>query len=896
MLSDEVQAAILARRDLKPKRRGGRIQFCCPRHEDRTPSAWTAGGAWGCFACGFEEPINTLASELGIDMKGDSGLTLEAYADDKGFSTEQLRSWGITEAEVKGRKVLRIPYYGEDGQELRARFRSQTGKWWEGRNQPIHLYGIDRLADAKPGDPVTVCEGESDCHALWSAGFLAVGVPGATTWRPAWKKFLKGLEVYVWEEPDQGGTQLTSSVTKDLPRARIIHADGAKDPAELRSQNGNDFAARFRAMMAGARPIDGPDTPTAFDVLLGPRLDRLLAEKQKPIDAVPTPFPEWSKVCGDEGGRQGFARGWHVICAARTGAGKALDVNTPVPTPDGWKKMGNMEVGDTVFDEEGAPCSVVAATETMFDRLCYRIEFSDGSHIVADACHQWLVYRGHPKGRATGWAIVTTEDICRTQWMPYGGGRANYSVPVAESLVLPEVDVAIDPYVLGAWLGDGSSVSATIHVGKQDVELIDHINACGEPTTDRCTPGVYGLSAGRGPRGDTFQERLRGMGLLQNKHIPPTYLRGSAEQRLSLIQGLMDTDGHCSDRRGRCEFTTITESLRDGMTELLLSVGLQPHVTTGRAMLDGRDCGPKYRINFTAYDDTPVFRLTRKRERQPERPSGDLSVQTTHRFIEAVYEVEGRPVRCIQVDSPSGLFLAGPQMIPTHNSILALQLAAQAMREGERVCLVSLEMHQRQVETRLLAIVSGVPIHELEMGKDFSTEAYGEAAATIKELHEKTGGMFWTNRELIRNVEGVTRAIRYNAEVHGCRYFIIDYLQLAGNANDPESITAVSHRVRQMAAEFNVVSIGLSQFNRSVSASSERPIPQGLMGGSALENDAEQVVLIDHSRVEPYKDPRGREGWDSYLLIAKNRHGPPVDIPFRFNKRTLRMRELLPDE
>lgn len=548
MLSDEIRREILARPNLKAKTKGERLYFRCPRHEDNTPSAWMAGGAWGCFSCGFEESITTLAEHVGILLDGaDAGYTLEDYADAKGFSVSTLRAWGLETVESKGSPVVRIPYYDEEGNELRARFRSRTGKWWEGRNRPIYLYGRDKLVDAKQGDRVLVVEGESDCHALWSEGVLAVGVPGATSWRPEWSECLKGLEVYVWEEPDQGGAQMVEKLVESFPDARIVRPDGAKDAAELRQKLGQGFVQAVGDMMRSARPYGAPEPPVAFDVLGPERFERLLEHQLAPIDAVGTPFPAWGKACRDEGGGIGMARGWHVLGAARTGHGK---------------------------------------------------------------------------------------------------------------------------------------------------------------------------------------------------------------------------------------------------------------------------------------------------------------------------------------------------------SILALNVAAAAMRSGESVCFISLEMSQRQVETRLMSIVSGEKIRGLEKGQGFDEVSFRRAALAFGQIR----GRFMTNRTPISKLDEVTRSIRAMYEIHGARFFIVDYIQLAANQNDADTITAASQAVREAARELQVITFGLSQFNRNTAGLNETPTVHGLTGGSSLENDSDQILLIDHSKFAEATHLGHRIGWTTQVCLAKNRHGPTVDIPIHFSTETLRMRELMPDE
>jgi hypothetical protein len=151
---------------------------------------------------------------------------------------------------------------------------------------------------------------------------------------------------------------------------------------------------------------------------------------------------------------------------------------------------------------------------------------------------------------------------------------------------------------------------------------------------------------------------------MDGKFVPRAYLEAGVAQRQALLEGLMDTDGYVDDVAGRCEFTSTNEALADGVVELAASLGLRPVKSVGRAMLEGQDRGPRYRVKFTP--DRPVFGIPRKLARQ--RPTGSRS----HRFraIDAVRKVPSVPVRCLQVASPDGVFLASRSFIPTHNSSL----------------------------------------------------------------------------------------------------------------------------------------------------------------------------------------------------------------------------------
>ena len=351
--------------------------------------------------------------------------------------------------------------------------------------------------------------------------------------------------------------------------------------------------------------------------------------------------------------------------------GKALALDTPVPSPAGWRTMGDLEPGDLVFDETGAPTAVVAATEPMLGRPCRELLFSDGQRIVADADHQWVTTdkRGRTR-RRTGAAIRTTDEIGQTL---RANGEMNHHVQLAGPVQYPaRMDLPIEPYTFGAWLGDGTTTKAEIT--SVDPEVLEQISGDGFTVQPLgYAPHLYriggvghtrDLVTGRYAPNESISSRLRAMGQFGGKFVPRAYLEAGVSQRLSLLQGLMDTDGFVDDIAGRCEFSNTNEGIADAVVELAASLGFRPIKTVGRAMLYGVDKGPKYRVKFTP--DRPVFRLPRKLARQ--RPAD----ARYHRFraIDVVLNVPSVPVRCIQVAAPSGMFLASRSFIPTHNSSL----------------------------------------------------------------------------------------------------------------------------------------------------------------------------------------------------------------------------------
>ncbi|HUA03317.1 MAG TPA: LAGLIDADG family homing endonuclease [Solirubrobacteraceae bacterium] len=344
--------------------------------------------------------------------------------------------------------------------------------------------------------------------------------------------------------------------------------------------------------------------------------------------------------------------------------GKALATDTPVPTPDGWRTMGDLNPGDWVFDAQGRPTPVIATSETMNARPCRRVEFSDGTTVVADLDHQWQVWTRNDRSRRGRPSIRTSGEIERTLKQ---GREYNHHVAQAMPVHYPHRQLPVDPYVLGAWLGDGTSTAVVIT--SMDEPILQELVLAGEAVARRSSPIAYSVGAiGRSPDpapgryigNDSLHSRLRDLGLLGNKHIPREYLESSVEQRRALLEGIMDTDGYV-DVYSRCDVTTVNARLAEGYRELIASLGYKPVVAEKRAKLYGRDCGARYEVQFTPHDY--VFRLPRKLARQ----------KLTQRFhmgraITAVRPCDSVPVRCIEVGDPDGVFLVSHSFIPTHNS------------------------------------------------------------------------------------------------------------------------------------------------------------------------------------------------------------------------------------
>lgn len=415
----------------------------------------------------------------------------------------------------------------------------------------------------------------------------------------------------------------------------------------------------------------------------------------------------------ESGGKEGIGR---LIISLPPRHGKALALDTPIPTPSGWTTMGELKVGDLVFDEKGRPTRVMWVSPVWKDRPVYEVTTDDGDSIIADAEHEWLVRLDRK------WPVQHTKT---TRYLAERTCSRKPMVTNAWSLVLPERELPIDPYVLGVWLGDGNSRCARITSSILDQSYTRaEIERAGYKTSTHADPTAFGVS--------DLQKKLRLNGLLKNKHIPDAYLRASREQRLSLLQGLIDTDGYVA-KDGQVEFCSTNLRLAEGVSELVHSLGYKASIILGRAVLRGKDCGPKYRVMFYMPD---AARMPRKRDRcvtPKKQPNRYLSFRPAG-VADTV---------CIEVESPSHLFLCGRSMIPTHNSASVARLLPaffMGRNPDKRVILGSYgatlsEKHSRFVRD----LMRGKSHQDVFPGVSPSRDSGAKDAWDIRPPHE--GGM-----------------------------------------------------------------------------------------------------------------------------------------------------------
>lgn len=347
---------------------------------------------------------------------------------------------------------------------------------------------------------------------------------------------------------------------------------------------------------------------------------------------------------------------------------KGLPLDTEIPTINGWSTMGELKVGDIIFDRLGNPTTVINKSSIHLNP-CYKITFDNGDSIIADHEHKWRISfkKNYKKKGETDFyshAVMTTEEIAEyLNKINEEGNKNTYTIPKIlnpEPLNLPDRELPIDPYVLGAWLGDGSKDCGIItqaagsplwdEIRKRGFEIGENSqHSSDREGTEMRT--VYGL-----------RTILKSIGLLKNKHIPDIYQRASYKQRLDLLRGLMDTDGYYHPKRKRYVMSTGQEWQRDDFVKLLSTFGIKSTVFEVTKKCNGK--------SFIAWDvcfSTSLFNPFLIRNQDINLESAKMD-KRTFRNIDKVEKVETVPTQCIEVNSPTHTFLCTRKMIVTHNT------------------------------------------------------------------------------------------------------------------------------------------------------------------------------------------------------------------------------------
>lgn len=382
-----------------------------------------------------------------------------------------------------------------------------------------------------------------------------------------------------------------------------------------------------------------------------------------------------------------------VLFAGSMGSGKSVSMLTNIYTSNGVTQIGKIKPGDQVFGRDGKLYNVLGVYPQGVRKL-YKVSFSDKTYVLADAEHIWEVNTPSRKHLGNPGFTRTTQELMDAGLKEKSGNRKFY-IPMPEPLQFPARHLRIPPYVMGALIGDGSiaqhNISLTDVTGEVAAFIKEDLLASRDPRmhmvevkNGSTTPGVFYSWRLNGAQHGLRQE-FDHYGLLGKhaweKFIPEDYLYSSVEDRLLLLQGLLDTDGGChsygTQRRGNnghVEFASTSEALLDAVIWLVQSLGGRavksaPRRTTYTYNGEKRTGRPSWRTSIALPAGISPFRMPTKANKYTPR----TKYQPTRAIDSIEYWGEDEAV-CIQVDSPDHLFVCESGIV-THNTTVSLGVA-----------------------------------------------------------------------------------------------------------------------------------------------------------------------------------------------------------------------------
>ena len=614
---------------------------------------------------------------------------------------------------------------------------------------------------------------------------------------------------------------------------------------------------------------------------------------------VDTGFAELNKMT------TGFGKGDLVIIAARPAMGKCLGLGTKVVMYDGTlKNVEDVKVGDQLMGDDSTPRNVLSLArgrEKMFwvrqnKGIDYRV---NESHILS-------LKRSRNEGKHKHGDILNIDvKEYNTKSKRFHSNYKGYKV----SIDFKKQKLAIDPYFLGLWLGDGAS--SNVSIASIDGEIIEYLSQYAQKLDlqlseqhpkDKCP--VYSITSGKrgvsNKKDKSLQKKLREIGVLNNKHIPHSYIQNSEKNRLQLLAGLIDSDGYYDDRFHVFEIVQKNEVLTRQIKYLADSLGFRVSFKTKKARIKkiNYECDV-YRIRIVGNLDKIPTKVARKQARLL------LSKREhTHTGIKVEYD---------KVDDYYGFTIDGnhlfllEDMTVTHNTSFILNTVNSLIMNGKGVAFFSLEMPAEQLMLRLLSIQTSIPLQKLRVG-DMNDNQWSSLNGAIDRMNS---AKLYVDDQGSLNINQLRSKLRKLKNQHPeIEIAVIDYLQIMqgiGKQDRHIQVSEISRGLKMLARELEMPIVALSQLNRGVeSRNDKRPMLSDIRESGSIEQDADIILFVYRDDVYLYKEEKEREKAakaegkefiseyvekeeeEAEIIIGKQRNGPTGHVKLIFQKKLTR--------
>ena len=588
--------------------------------------------------------------------------------------------------------------------------------------------------------------------------------------------------------------------------------------------------------------------------------------------------------------------GWQptelIILAARPAMGKCLGKGTNVVMFDGsLRKVEDIREGDLLMGDDSTPRRVLSLAQGR--EMMYWIRQNNGIDYRVNESHILSLKRSRNEGPHTKGTVlnISVRDYL-TKSDKFKTNYKGYKVAVD----FPAQAIPLDPYFVGLWLGDGHSYSSRIT--NTDAEVVDYLQSYADDLGLKMVTyqqanrtNNYAITSGQrgGYQSDqnpafNIQRTLSGLSIIENKHIPKSYLFNSIENRLKLLAGLVDSDGHYQEEFNCYEITQKNKELAEQLKYLCDTLGFRCSLKEKRASIASRGfISTVYRLRIFGNLDSIPVRIERKKAR-PLRAKAD-------------WRVTGITVEADKVDEYYGFTIDGnhlfllEDMTVTHNTAFVVSaLRNAAVDHGKPVAIFSLEMSSVQLVNRLISAEAEIDSEKIRKGT-LAPHEWQQLHHKIQRLTEAP--IFIDDTPALSILELRAKCRRLKAQ-HDIQMVVIDYLQLmsgdtsgrGGGGNREQEIASISRALKNLAKELNVPVIALSQLSRAVETrgGDKKPQLSDLRESGSIEQDADMVCFL--YRPEYYNITQDEAGNSTQgigeVIIAKNRSGSLDTIQLRF--------------
>lgn len=400
-----------------------------------------------------------------------------------------------------------------------------------------------------------------------------------------------------------------------------------------------------------------------------------------------------------------------VACQGSAGTGKAQPLYSKIYTPNGYKLMGDIKLGDKICSTDGGITTVTGIYPQGIKDV-YRIHFNDKTYVDCCGEHLWEVTtlkdreKFKKSGKPVKKQVLSTLEMVND--IVVRDGRLNFKIDVVEPLNFNEEKLIIDPYLIGCLIGDGGMTNDNTVISSIDNEILQYITDIISEFDlslkkvkqyENKEDHTYRIINKNKKNTNILKNITLDLGLRcksEHKRIPKAYLYNSIENRIKLLQGLMDTDGTIDKRNGSISFSTSSEQLKNDFCELIQGLG-----GIARVSIKKTNSLDNYVIHFNL-PNFEVFRLKRKLKYVKKRVKYFPSRYIKH--IEKIGEVEQQ---CIMVDHPNHLYVTDNCTI-THNTFVAVYSALELlMNPNSKIEKIILTKPAQQLATENLGFIKG---------------------------------------------------------------------------------------------------------------------------------------------------------------------------------------------